>query len=184
MLAHICRIARIISNPGGNAMLIGVGGSGKQSLSRMASFICGYEVKQLAVTSNFKVDDLKEALKHVQAGRRKGVPVTFLMTDTQIVNEKFPVYINDMLSTAGSPTSSRRTRWTASSAPFAMRPVAGCPGHAQRHARLLPLARARRTAPCVVLQPGGRHVQRARAPFPGLINCAAIDWFYAWPRDA
>ena len=88
-MKHITRIARIISNPGGNAMLIGVGGSGKQSLSRLASFICGYEVKQLAVTSNFKVDDLKEALKEMPLAGVKASPITFLMTDTQIVNEKF-----------------------------------------------------------------------------------------------
>lgn len=36
-------------------MLIGVGGSGKQSLSRLAAFICGFEVRQLSVTSKFKV---------------------------------------------------------------------------------------------------------------------------------
>jgi hypothetical protein len=48
-MSHITRIARIISNPAGNAMLIGVGGSGKQSLSKLAAFICGYETKQLAV---------------------------------------------------------------------------------------------------------------------------------------
>jgi hypothetical protein len=28
-MEHVCRIARIITNPSGNAMLIGVGGSGK-----------------------------------------------------------------------------------------------------------------------------------------------------------
>lgn len=38
-------------------MLIGVGGSGKQSLSRLAAFICGFEVRQLSVTSKFKVGD-------------------------------------------------------------------------------------------------------------------------------
>ena len=62
-MEHVCRIVRIISNPGGHALLVGVGGSGKQSLSKLAAHICGYDVRQLAVTAKFGVADLKEALK-------------------------------------------------------------------------------------------------------------------------
>jgi len=58
-LEHICRITRIIVNPGGNALLVGVGGSGKQSLSRLASFVCEYEVFQITVTPTYGVNDFK-----------------------------------------------------------------------------------------------------------------------------
>ena len=36
---HITRIARIIRQPQGNAFVLGVGGSGRQSLSRIATYL-------------------------------------------------------------------------------------------------------------------------------------------------
>lgn len=103
-LEHICRIARILSNPGGNAMLIGVGGSGKQSLSRLAAFIVGMEVRQMAITGSFKIEDLIENLREMfKLAIVKNQPVAWLLTDSQIVNDKFLIYINGILSTGWVP---------------------------------------------------------------------------------
>jgi dynein heavy chain len=43
-LEHLVTIGRILKQPGGNGLLIGLGGSGRQSLSRLATEINEFEL--------------------------------------------------------------------------------------------------------------------------------------------
>ena len=101
---HICRINRILEAPRGNALLIGVGGSGKQSLSRLAASISSLDVFQLQLRKGYSIADLKTDLAalYLKAGL-KNMGLVFLMTDAQVADEKFLVLINDLLASGEIP---------------------------------------------------------------------------------
>ena len=59
-MKHVCRITRIIMSPSGHAAMIGVGGMGKQSLSRLGAYILGYTAYQIVLSTTYKMNDLKQ----------------------------------------------------------------------------------------------------------------------------
>ena len=60
---HVCRITRIISQPSGHSMLVGVGGSGKQSLSKLSAFICQFDNYMITISSDYKLNSFKDDLQ-------------------------------------------------------------------------------------------------------------------------
>ena len=55
-IMHVLRVCRIIRMARGNAFLIGVGGSGRQSLSKLATFVCDYGLVEIEQSKNYNVD--------------------------------------------------------------------------------------------------------------------------------
>jgi dynein heavy chain, axonemal len=183
---HIARISRIISNPNGNAMLIGVGGSGKQSLSRLAAFISGYEVRQLQITGNFKVEDLLESFREMfKLSGVKGTQMVFLMTDSQVIDERFLIYINAILSSGW--ISGLFAKDEIDSMTGALRNEAkscGIPDVPEAMLAFL-ISRVRTNLHVVLAFSPVGDIFRVRARrFPALIMNTAIDFFHPWPRDA
>ncbi|ESP00270.1 hypothetical protein LOTGIDRAFT_177061, partial [Lottia gigantea] len=83
-IEHVARIVRMIEQERGNALLVGVGGTGKQSLTRLAASICGYQCVQIELCRGYDYAAFHEDLKKLYflAGVENKNTV-FLFTDTQ-----------------------------------------------------------------------------------------------------
>jgi len=188
-MEHVCRISRILDQPGGHPMLVGVGGSGRQSLGRLAAFVSGgsgMEVFQIQVTATYGIDSLKEdILKCYTRAGTKGVGVVFMLTDNQIVDERFLVYINDLLADGFIPDvvpTEEKDNFIN-----AVRSEAKAAGVLETNELLWDffIAKVRRLMHvCLCFSPTGDRFRVRARQFPGLVNCCVFDWFHPWPQEA
>ena len=185
-MRHVARIVRIFRIEGGHALLVGVGGSGKQSLACLASFICGFSVIKITINSTYSMSDFKDDLKVMY--RKAGVKeegVVFLLTDSQITDERFLVYVNDLLASGKIPDLFD---------PDEVDDIIGDVAARVKGAGLIPdrancwnyfIGHVRRNLHvCLCFSPIGDKLRILALRFPALVNCTVIDIFHPWPREA
>ncbi|XP_059684255.1 dynein axonemal heavy chain 17 [Gavia stellata] len=185
-VSHICRISRILESPWGNALLVGVGGSGKQSLARLAAYISNLDVFQITLRKGYSIPDLKLDLasQYVKAAV-KNIPTVFLMTDSQVAEESFLVLINDFLASGEVPGLFQDD--DLENIISAMRPQVKFLGlqDTRENCWKLFIEKVRRQLKVILcFSPVGSTLRVWARRFPAVVNCTTIDWFHEWPEDA
>ncbi|RYY37981.1 hypothetical protein EON62_00755, partial [archaeon] len=183
-LEHLTRIHRIIRMPRGNALLVGVGGSGKQSLTRLATFMAGYSLFEITLVRNYGEADFRNDLKNLYKQLGKG-PTVFLFTDAHVIEEGFLELINNMLTTGMVPAlyeTDERDQLINS-----VRAEVKAAGmyDTKENCWSYFVNKCRNNLHLVLaMSPSGDALRRRCRNFPGLVSNTVIDWFFAWPKDA
>jgi len=183
-LEHLTRLHRVIRNPRGNALLVGVGGSGKQSLTYLATFCAGYELFTVNLCRGYGDTEFREDLKLLfgQLGQK---PTTFLFTDAHVVEEGFLESVNNMLTTGMVPalfeTDEKDAIINGIRSEVKSKGIVDTSLNCWKYY----VEKCRDNLHIVLaMSPSGETLRQRCRNFPGLVSACVVDWFFSWPRDA
>ncbi|GAA6232467.1 dynein heavy chain 3, axonemal [Lates japonicus] len=187
-IEHISRICRVLKQDNGHLLLVGIGGSGRQSATKLGTFINDYVLFQIELTKNYSMSDWRDDLKRImlKAGI-EGKSLVFLFNDSQIKDEAMLEDINMLLNTGDVPNI-----FAADERADIIEKVQGIARMEGKKIDATPLSmynffidRVKANLHIVLaMSPIGDAFRNRLRMFPSLINCCTIDWFHAWPNDA
>ncbi|CAH0554837.1 unnamed protein product [Brassicogethes aeneus] len=184
---HITRIVRVISQPRGHTVLVGIGGSGRTSLSRISSYICEYQTFNISLKKQYRISEFKDDLKALyKLTTIKNKATTFIFNDTQIADESFLEVINNMLSTGEvanlyKPEEFEEVKGDLEQAATKAGVLAS--NNEQMYNFFIERARANMHINLCMSPIGEKFRDRLRQ-YPAIVNCTTIDWFNEWPTEA
>uniref|UniRef100_G1NVC6 Dynein axonemal heavy chain 10 n=1 Tax=Myotis lucifugus TaxID=59463 RepID=G1NVC6_MYOLU len=185
-LEHVTRVHRIIRLDRGHALLVGVGGSGKQSLAKLAAFTAGYEVFEILLSRGYSESNFREDLKNLYL--RLGIEnktTIFLFTDAHVVEEGFLELINNMLTSGMVPALFAEDEKETILSQIDQEALKQGVSPAKESVWQYFVNKSANNLHIVLgMSPVGDALRTWCRNFPGLVNNTGIDWFMPWPPQA
>eukprot|EP00927_Polykrikos_kofoidii_P016936 TRINITY_DN17697_c0_g2_i1.p1 TRINITY_DN17697_c0_g2~~TRINITY_DN17697_c0_g2_i1.p1 ORF type:complete len:2183 (+),score=502.38 TRINITY_DN17697_c0_g2_i1:396-6551(+) len=183
---HVARCARVVKQPRGNVLMVGMSGVGRKCVARMSAHMAEFQCFSIEITRTYGSNEFKEDIKSMMMGIAKngGKGMVFLFSDSQIVKEAFLEDVNNILNTGEVPNLFAPDE--AEQVIGAMRASAKAVGRETRDGIWQYFVQIIRENLHIVLafSPIGEGFRARCRQFPSIINCATIDWYNAWPADA
>ena len=167
-------------------MLIGVSGSGKQTLTKLAASTLEHECFQIKLSKSFTPIDFRELLKEkMLPSGCDAKDTTFVLNDTQIMYESFLEDVNNILNTGEITNLYSKDDY-------------------EKMNESLTKVLNRKKVPVnkdniydeyieqlrdhfhiiLTMSPVGDLLRNRCRKFPSLVNCCTLDWFFSWPEEA
>ncbi|KAM4707116.1 dynein axonemal heavy chain 10 [Discoglossus pictus] len=185
-LEHLTRVHRIIRMDQGHALLVGVGGSGKQSLARLAAFAAGYEVFEIVLSRGYGENSFREDLKNLYTKLGlENKKMIFLFTDAHVAEEGFLELINNMLTSGMVPALFPDDEKESILGQVRDEAAKHGVGPAKESIWQFFVNKSANNLHIVLgMSPVGDTLRTRCRNFPGLVNNTGIDWFLPWPPQA
>eukprot|EP01022_Parablepharisma_sp_SALTPOND_P028312 TRINITY_DN70784_c2_g1_i1.p1 TRINITY_DN70784_c2_g1~~TRINITY_DN70784_c2_g1_i1.p1 ORF type:complete len:4393 (-),score=612.94 TRINITY_DN70784_c2_g1_i1:3426-16604(-) len=191
-IEHIAQILRVITLPHGHVLLVGVGGSGRRSLTSLATFIGKFHLYKVEPSRKYRVAEWRADLRNLMS--MTGVdrtPTVFFLSDAQINNDAFLEDMNSILNTGEVPNLYSKLEKNDNKDDLISKLRENILLHHKKTCTLdeevletLKEHSKENLHIVFTMSPMSEQFRHNLRKFPSIVNCTTANWFLPWPEEA